>query len=80
MRSVCKSCVGRLDLNMDVIGLRMFLLSLTGEDAIWLSEILYNSIYTWNQLRDAFLARYYHMSKKINNKDWVNNFVALQGE
>ena len=78
LRSVCQSCVGRLDLNMDVIGLRMFLLSLTGEDAIWLSEILYNSIYTWNQLMDVFLEHYYPVSKKLNHKD-VNNFVALPG-
>ena len=27
-----------------------------------------------------FLARYYPISKKINNKDRVNNFVALPGE
>ena len=34
VRAECKSCVGRPDLNMDVIGLRVFPLSLTGEAAI----------------------------------------------
>ena len=34
VRSVCKSCVGRPDFNMDVIGLRVFSLSLMGETAI----------------------------------------------
>ena len=34
VRSMCKSCVGRPDLNLDVIGLRVFPFSLTGEAAI----------------------------------------------
>ena len=80
LRSVCKSCIGRLDLDMDVIGLRVFPLLLTGESVMWFTELLYNSIYTWGQLRDMFLAQYYRMSKKLNHKDRVNNFVALLGE
>ena len=67
-------------MDLDVIGLRVFPLSLTGEAAIWFTELPYNSIFTWNQLRDAFLARYYPVSKKLNHIDRVNNFVALQGE
>ena len=51
-----------------------------GETAIWFTELPYNSIFTWNQLRDFFLAFYYPLSKKLNQKDRVNNFVALQGE
>ena len=67
-------------MNLDVIGLRVFPLSRTGEAAIWFTELPYNSIFTWNQLRDVFLARYYPVSKKLNHKDRVNNFVALVGE
>ena len=37
--AVCKSCVGRPDLDLDVIGLRVFPLSLTGEAAIWFTEL-----------------------------------------
>ena len=59
VREVCKNCVGGHDLDLDVIGRRVFPLSLTGEAAIWFTELLYNSILTWNQLRDVFLARYY---------------------
>ncbi|XP_069150818.1 uncharacterized protein [Solanum lycopersicum] len=40
----------------------------------------YDSIYTWNQFRDVFLAHYYPVSKKLNHKDRVNNFVSLSGE
>ena len=80
VRAVCKSCVGRHDLDLDVIGLRVFPLSLTREATKWFTELPYNSIFTWNQLRDVFLSRYYPVSKKLNHKDIVNNIVALPGE
>ena len=57
VRAVCKSCIGRPDLDLDVIRLRVFPLSLTGEVALWFTELPYNSIFTWNKLRDVFLAR-----------------------
>ena len=53
VRAVCNSCIGRPDLDLDVIGLRVFPLSLTGEAAIWFTELPYISIFTWNQLRDV---------------------------
>ena len=80
VRAVSKSCVGRPNFDLDVIGLRVFPLSLTGEAAIWFTELPYNSIFTWNQLRDVFLARYYPVPKKLNHKDRLNNFAALLGE
>ena len=67
-------------MDLDVIVVRVFPLSLTGEAAIWFTELPYNSIFTWNQLRDVFLACYYPAYKKLNHKDRVNNFVALPGE
>ena len=67
-------------MDLDVIGLRVFPLSLTGEAAIWFTELPYNSIFSWNQLRDVFIACYYLVSKKLNHKDRVNNFVAIPGE
>ena len=39
VRVVCKSCVGRHHLNLDIIGLRVFPLLLTGEAAIWFSKL-----------------------------------------
>ena len=47
---------------------------------MWFTELPYNSIFTWNQIRDVFLTRYYPVSKKLNHKHRVNNFVALPGE
>ena len=39
VRAVYKSCVGRPDLDLDVIGLKVFPLSLTGEAAMWFTEL-----------------------------------------
>ena len=39
VRAVCKSCVGRTDLDLDIIGLRVFPLSLMGEAAMWFTEL-----------------------------------------
>ena len=80
LRSLCKRCVRRQDLDMDVIGLRVFPLSLMGEATICFTNLPHNLIYTWEQFRDVFLAEYYTVSKTLNNKDRVNNFVALPGE
>ena len=77
---MCKSYVERSDLDLDVIGLRVFPLSLTGEAAIWFTDSCTTQFSLRDQLRDVFLARYYPVSKKLNHKDKVNNFVALPGE
>ena len=39
VRAVCKSCVGKPYLDLDVIGLIVFPLSLIGEAAIWFTKI-----------------------------------------
>jgi len=77
LRSVCKSCVGRLELEIDVIGLRVFPLSLTGDVVVWFSKLPYNSIHTSDQLHKVFMAKYFPLLKKLNHKDKLNNFVAL---
>lgn len=58
----------------------MFPLSLTGDATIWLSELPCNSITTWDQLHSVFMEKYFPVSKKLNLKDRLNNFVALPGE
>ena len=65
---------------MNIIGLRVFPLSVTEEDAIWFTELSYNSTYTWDQFKNMFLARYYLVFKNLNHKDRVNNFMALVRE
>ena len=77
---MCKTCEGKPDLDMNVIGLYVFPLALIGDAYLWSTKLPYNSIYTWDQLWDVFFARYYQVSKKHNHKDKVNNFVTLPGE
>ena len=67
-------------MDLDVIGLRVFPFSVMKEAATWFTKLPCNSIFTWKHLRDVFLARYYPVSKKLNHKNRVNNFVALPGE
>lgn len=78
--SICKSCVGIPDIDMNIIVLRVFSLTQTRETSIWFTVFPNNSTYTWEQYRDAFLPCYYSVSKKLKNKDRVNNFVTLQGQ
>ncbi|XP_049397425.1 uncharacterized protein LOC125861610 [Solanum stenotomum] len=65
---------------MDVRGLRVFPLSLIGDAAMWFTELLYDSIHTWDQLHRVFMAKYFPKFKKLNQNDKLNNFVALPGE
>ena len=53
---------------------------ITRDAAVWFDELPYNSIYTWDQLRDVFLGKYYLVSNNLNHKDKVNNIVTLPGE
>lgn len=47
---------------------------------VWFSNISYNSIHTWDQLHQVFLAWYFPLSKNLNHKDKLNNFVELPAE
>ena len=80
LKIVFKCCVVRQDLDMNVIGMRVFPLSLINDAIVWFTELPYNIIYSWYQLKYMFLVRYYQVSKKFNHKDTMNNFVVLIGE
>lgn len=77
---VCKSCIGRQDWVMNVIGVRVFPLSLTGDSSIWINEIPYNSIYTWDKLTKAFLERIFLVLRNNIKNYMLNNFVVQPGE
>ena len=79
-KSLCKSCLGRSYVDMNIIGLRVFPLFFIGDAVIWFTMFPYNSIYTWDQLKDVFLDLYCPVSKNRNHKDRVKNFVELPRE
>lgn len=80
LRSVCQSCVGQPDLDMGVVGFRVFPLSMTRDVFLQFTKLPYNSILTWNQLTKVLIAKYFQVSKKLNLKDKLKKFVALLGE
>ncbi|XP_049354638.1 uncharacterized protein LOC125819190 [Solanum verrucosum] len=60
--------------------LRLFPLSLTGEQTNWLNEILDDSITTWMELKEAFLERFFPESKELQMKDEISTHKQLPGE
>lgn len=72
--------MGMPDLDTSVIGLWVFPILLTRDAMVWFIDLPYSSIYTWDQLIDLFLDKYYPVSKKLNHKDKVNSFVELPRE
>lgn len=65
---------------MNAIGFRVFLLSLTRDAAICFNELPYKSIYAWDQLGYGFPVRLFPISKNLNKKNKLKNFVAQQRE
>ena len=63
---------------MKFIGLSVFHLSLTSDDALWFYELPCNLSHTSDQLHKVFMAKYFLLSKELNHKDKLNNFVVLQ--
>jgi len=64
LRSVCKSCVGRPELDMDVIGLRVFPLSLTGDAAVWFTEI-HITRFTLGSIEEGILGKVLPSVKEV---------------
>lgn len=58
----------------------MFPQLLTRDAAIYFTGFPCNFIYTRDQLRDAFLAWFYPVTKKLNQEYRVYNFMELHGE
>jgi len=58
--------------NQTAMRLRLFPLSLTGEATNWLNEMPDDSIRTWNELKEAFLERFFPESKELQMKDKIS--------
>lgn len=69
---ICKSMIGHQNMSIDVVGLRIFLVSLSSEATLSLFELSRSSISTWVEMQKAFLERYFLKSKKLKLKDYIN--------
>uniref|UniRef100_M1DNK8 Integrase core domain containing protein n=1 Tax=Solanum tuberosum TaxID=4113 RepID=M1DNK8_SOLTU len=66
LRSVCKICVGRLDLDMDVIDFRVFPISLTGDVAVWFTAFIRGV--PNHRIDDESLKEYFYRSQDDDSK------------
>ncbi|XP_058749720.1 uncharacterized protein LOC131622697 [Vicia villosa] len=64
----------------EAIRLRLFPFSLRSKAHDWLDALLANSITTWEDLRRAFLARYFPPSKTVVLRNLITSFTKNQGE
>ncbi|PHT45387.1 hypothetical protein CQW23_14545 [Capsicum baccatum] len=71
--STCKS-FDNPGVGQNVIRLRLFPLSLSGEATLWLNGLTPDSITNWRQLKDVFLERFFPPSKRAQLRDEINNF------
>ncbi|XP_049360697.1 uncharacterized protein LOC125825395 [Solanum verrucosum] len=70
LRIVCKSCLRRPELDMDVIGLRVFLLSLTGDSAVcsWDRFTVFIRSVPNHRIDDESLKEYFYRGQDENGK------------
>ncbi|XP_049349268.1 uncharacterized protein LOC125813838 [Solanum verrucosum] len=66
--------------NQTIMRLRLFPLPLTGEATNWLNEMPDDSIRIWNELKEAFLERFFPESKELQMKDEISTHKQLPGE
>ncbi|PHT59688.1 3-ketoacyl-CoA thiolase 2, peroxisomal [Capsicum baccatum] len=71
--STCKS-FDNPGVGQNAIRLRLFPLSLSGEATLWLNGLTHDSITNWRQLKDAFLERFFPLSKRAQLRDEISNF------
>ena len=60
--------------SLDGIMIRLFLFSLKDKAKMWLHSLPAGSITTWDQLSQAFLAKYFPPSKTAQLRNHITNF------
>ncbi|GJW02211.1 reverse transcriptase domain-containing protein [Tanacetum coccineum] len=64
----------------EVVMLRTFPFSLSGEAKTWLNELDEGTITTWNEMREAFIRRYFSLAKFKRLLNELHNFHQLSHE
>ncbi|XP_020258488.1 uncharacterized protein LOC109834881 [Asparagus officinalis] len=64
----------------DAIKLRLFPFSLRDKARAWLQSLSPGSITTWDQLSEAFLAKYFPPSKTAQLRNQITTFTQKEGE
>jgi Retrotransposon gag protein len=64
----------------DAIRLRLFPFSLAGKTRAWLQSLTIDTITTWDQLAEVFLAKYFPPTKTALLRTQINSFQQKEGE
>ncbi|GKC51290.1 reverse transcriptase domain-containing protein, partial [Tanacetum coccineum] len=64
----------------EVVMLRTFPVSLSGEAKTWMNELDEGTITSWNELREAFISRYFSPAKLKRLLNNIHNFHQLDNE
>ncbi|GKA18872.1 reverse transcriptase domain-containing protein [Tanacetum coccineum] len=64
----------------EAVMLRTFPFSLSGEAKIWLNELDDGTITSWNELREAFISRYFSPAKFRRLLNEIQNFHQFDHE
>ncbi|XP_062100251.1 uncharacterized protein LOC133806142 [Humulus lupulus] len=64
----------------DAIRLRLFSFSLREQTKSWLISLQANSITTWEELAQKFLAKFFPLAKVAKLRGEINNFYQTEGE
>jgi len=71
---------GTLKANQEAVRLHLFPLSLRDRASAWFHSLEVGSITSWDQMRQAFLARFFPPSKTAKLRDQITRFNQKDGE
>jgi len=71
---------GTLKENQEVVRLHLFPFSLRDRASAWFPSLEVGSITSWDQMRQAFLARFFPHSKTAQLRDQITRFTQKDGE
>ena len=71
---------GTLKANQEAVRLYLFPFSLRDRTSAWFHSLEVSSITSWDQMRQAFLARFFPPSKTAKLRDQITGFTQKDGE
>jgi len=71
---------GTLNANQEAVRLHLFPFSLRDRPSAWFHSLEVGSITSWDQMRQAFLARFFPHSKTAKLRDHITRFTQKDGE
>ena len=70
----------KIDVDNDVVKLKLFMFSLRDRAKNWFSSLPRNSIDSWNKCKDAFITKYFPPAKIISLGTQIMNFKQIEHE